>query len=74
GSMFGFFFCENPVNNYQDALKSDTKLFAKFHAQMLSKGVYLAPSQFETGFICESMDKKIIEKTIQAAQESFKTL
>ncbi|MBF7046899.1 glutamate-1-semialdehyde 2,1-aminomutase [Campylobacter volucris] len=74
GSMFGFFFCENPVYNYQDALKSDTKLFAKFHTQMLSKGIYLAPSQFETGFICECMDKKIIDKTIQAAHESFKAL
>lgn len=74
GSMFGFFFCENPVHNYQDALKSDTKLFAKFHTQMLSKGIYLAPSQFETGFICECMDKKIIDKTIQAAHESFKAL
>lgn len=74
GSMFGFFFCENPVYNYQDALKSDTKLFAKFHTQMLNRGIYLAPSQFETGFICECMDKKIIDKTIQAAHESFKAL
>lgn len=74
GSMFGYFFTKDPVYNYQDALKSDTKLFAKFHNLMLNKGIYLAPSQFETGFICECMDKKIIDKAIQAARESFKEL
>ncbi|AJC87488.1 glutamate-1-semialdehyde 2,1-aminomutase [Campylobacter insulaenigrae] len=74
GSMFGFFFSENPVYNYKDALKSDTKLFSKFHAQMLNKGIYLAPSQFETAFICSRMNKKIIDTTIEAAYESFKTL
>lgn len=74
GSMFGFFFNENEVQNYQDALKSDTKLFAKFHKAMLQSGIYLACSQFETGFICDKMDEKIIDKAINAAYESFKSL
>ncbi|QCD45405.1 glutamate-1-semialdehyde 2,1-aminomutase [Campylobacter mucosalis] len=71
GSMFGFFFNENPVKNYDDALKSDTKLYAKFHRKMLEKGVYLAPSQFETGFICDAMSEADIDFAINAAKEAF---
>ncbi|WP_066386994.1 glutamate-1-semialdehyde 2,1-aminomutase [Helicobacter himalayensis] len=71
GSMFGFFFCENEVKNFDDAKKADTALFAKFHQKMLEKGVYLACSQFETGFICTSMGEKEIDTTICAAKECF---
>ncbi|WP_297941244.1 aminotransferase class III-fold pyridoxal phosphate-dependent enzyme, partial [uncultured Campylobacter sp.] len=71
GSMFGFFFTASEVKNYDDALKSDTKLYAKFHAKMLKKGVYLAPSQFETGFICDAMSEEDIKFAIKAADESF---
>ncbi|TEY00913.1 glutamate-1-semialdehyde 2,1-aminomutase [Campylobacter sp. US33a] len=74
GSMFGYFFNDNEILNYQDALKSDLKLFSKFHQNMLKRGVYLAPSQFETGFICDKMNEKIIDFTIEAAYESFKNL
>lgn len=74
GSMFGYFFNENEVQNYQQALKSDTKAFAKFHKAMLKRGVYLACSQFETGFICDKMNDKIIDKAVNAAYESFKSL
>ena len=71
GSMFGFFFTASEVKNYDDALKSDTKLYAKFHAKMLKKGVYLAPSQFETGFICAAMNEEDIRFAVRAADESF---
>lgn len=74
GSMWGYFFAKDEVKNYQDALKSDLKLFAKFHQNMLKNGIYLAPSQFETGFICEKMNDKIINKTLEAAKKSFKAL
>lgn len=74
GSMFGFFFNEKEVQNYKDAAKSDTKLFAKFHKAMLSRGVYLACSQFETGFICDAMNDKIIQRAVNSAFESFKKL
>lgn len=74
GSMFGFFFNEKEVQNYKDASKSDTKLFAKFHQAMLQRGVYLACSQFETGFICATMNEKVIEKVVSKAFESFKAL
>ena len=71
GSMFGYFFTEHAVKNYDDALKSDTKLFAKFHQAMLRRGIYLAPSQFETGFICDVMSEADIDLAINAAKEAF---
>ena len=74
GSMWGFFFNENPVTNYTQALQSDTNLFAKFHAQMLKRGIYLAPSQFETCFVCKPLSQTSLDKTAQAIKESFKSL
>jgi glutamate-1-semialdehyde 2,1-aminomutase len=71
GTMFGFFFNENPVKNFDDALKSDTQLFAKFHRGMLEEGVYLACSQFETGFISTAITDKIVEEVIQKAEKVF---
>ncbi|MGN8375621.1 glutamate-1-semialdehyde 2,1-aminomutase [Helicobacter pylori] len=71
GSMFGFFFNENAVRDFDDALKSDTEMFAKFHQKMLFKGVYLACSSFETGFICEPMTEEMIDLAIVKADESF---
>ena len=71
GSMFGYFFTEHAVKNYDDALKSDTKLFAKFHQAMLRRGIYLAPSQFETGFICDAMSEADIDLAVSAAKEAF---
>ena len=74
GSMWGFFFNENAVTNYTQALQSDTNLFAKFHAQMLKRGIYLAPSQFETCFVCKPLSQTNLDKTAQAIKESFKSL
>jgi glutamate-1-semialdehyde 2,1-aminomutase len=74
GSMFGFFFNDNPVYNFEDALRSDTKRFALFHQEMLKRGVYFACSQFEVGFICSAMDEKIIDEVIVKAAEVMKKL
>ena len=71
GSMFGYFFTDRAVKNYDDALKSDTKLFAKFHQAMLKRGIYLAPSQFETGFVCDAMSEADIDLAVSAAKEAF---
>ena len=71
GSMFGYFFTEHAVKNYDDALKSDTKLFAKFHQAMLKRGIYLAPSQFETGFVCDAMSEADIDLAVNTAKEAF---
>merc|ERR1719235_1994699 len=48
--MFGFFFNAGPVNNFEDAAKSDGDKFARFHRGMLEQGVYMAPSMYEAGF------------------------
>ncbi|MCW8821289.1 MAG: aminotransferase class III-fold pyridoxal phosphate-dependent enzyme, partial [Sulfurovum sp.] len=69
GSMFGFFFSDKPVKNFDDALGNDTAMFAKFHKGMLDKGVYLACSSYETGFICAATTDEMIEATIKAAYE-----
>nr|WP_314538617.1 glutamate-1-semialdehyde 2,1-aminomutase [uncultured Campylobacter sp.] len=71
GSMFGYFFTDHAVKNYDDALKSDTKLFAKFHQAMLKRGIYLAPSQFETGFVCDAMSEADIDLAVSVAKEAF---
>jgi glutamate-1-semialdehyde 2,1-aminomutase len=67
GSMFGFFFNESEVKNFDDALKSDTDMFAKFHEGMLNEGFYFACSQFETGFICDAISDEMIDECIKAA-------
>lgn len=74
GSMFGFFFNDKAVRNFDDARESDTTMFAKFHQKMLEKGVYFACSQFETGFICTSMGDKEISDTLDRAKESFEEI
>ncbi len=72
GSMFGFFFCHTPVKSFADALKSDTARFGRFHNAMLKQGVYLAPSQFEAGFICDAMSEETVESTLKAAKIAMK--
>ncbi|HEX5711635.1 MAG TPA: glutamate-1-semialdehyde 2,1-aminomutase [Sulfuricurvum sp.] len=74
GSMFGFFFCDTEVNNFADALKSDTARFARFHAAMLDAGFYFACSQFETGFISTATTDTMIEETITAAEKIFEEM
>ncbi len=69
GSMFGFFFSDKPVKNFDDALQNDTAMFAKFHKGMLDKGIYLACSSFEAGFICAETSDEMIDETIKAAYE-----
>ncbi len=74
GSMFGFFFNENPVKNFADATKSDAELFAKFHAGMLAEGFYFACSLYETGFISTATTDEMVEQTIDAASRVFKAI
>jgi glutamate-1-semialdehyde 2,1-aminomutase len=66
--MFGFFFNQGPVRNYEDAKKSDLSKFARFHRGMLEHGVYLAPSQFEAGFTSLAHTKADIDRTLEAAR------
>ncbi|WP_304543653.1 glutamate-1-semialdehyde 2,1-aminomutase [Sulfurimonas microaerophilic] len=74
GSMFGFFFNENPVKNFNDATKTDAELFAKFHAGMLAEGYYFACSLYETGFISTAVTDEMIEDTIKASAKVLKEI
>ena len=67
--MFGFFFTEGPVYNFEDAKKSDTAKFARFYRGMLEEGVYFSPSQFEAGFTSLAHTPEDIQKTIAAAEK-----
>jgi glutamate-1-semialdehyde 2,1-aminomutase len=74
GSMMTLFFTQEIVSNYNSAIKSDTKLYAKYHQEMLSKGIYLPPAQFEAMFISLAHSKEDLDKTIQASLESLKSM
>jgi len=74
GSMFGFFFNDKPVKNFEDAAASDAEVFAAFHAGMLDEGYYFACSLYETGFISTAITDEMIEDTIKAASKVFKAI
>jgi len=74
GSMMCQFFTDIEVKNFASATSSDTKMYAKYFHNMLKRGIYLAPSQFEAMFISTSHTKKDLEKTIEAHYESLKIL
>lgn len=72
GSQMTVFFNDHPVTDYTSALRSDTKQFSRFFTRMLTRGVYLPPSQFEAFFLSTAHKSADIEKTIQAAYLAFK--
>ncbi|MEM6841384.1 MAG: glutamate-1-semialdehyde 2,1-aminomutase [Bacteroidota bacterium] len=74
GSMFSLFFTEHPVYDFQSASASDTKRFGAYFREMLKRGVYLAPSQFEALFISSAIDNSLIETIIRANYESLKAI
>ncbi len=74
GSMFCGYFAEQPVHNLADAMHSDRARFAKYFHGMLAEGIYLAPSQFEAGFISTAHTEADIDKTVEAAARVMKTL
>ncbi len=73
GSMFGFFFNDKEVKNFDDAASSDEKLFAKFHQGMLNEGYYFACSMYETGFISTAITDEMIEETIKGFEKVLRT-
>jgi glutamate-1-semialdehyde 2,1-aminomutase len=74
GSMWTTFFTDEPVTNWPTANKSNRELYGRFFHAMLDEGVYLAPSQFEAGFVSISHTDPIIDQTIDAARRAFKML
>lgn len=71
GAMFTGFFQPGEVFDYDDAKRSDLAAFAIFHREMLARGVYLAPSQFEAGFVSIAHDADVVAHTLAAADEAL---
>ncbi len=74
GSMQGLFFTERPVVDYASAKEADTERFGRYFRAMLDAGVYLAPSQFEAGFLSTVHGTAEIERTVGAAERAFALL
>ena len=74
GSMFGIFFSDKEVTNYDESAAANQKMFKKFFGAMLEQGIYLAPSQFETLFMSAVHSNEDIAKTINAAEVAFGAL
>ena len=74
GSMFCLFFAAGPILDLASAKRSDLKMFAKFFHACLKRGVYFAPSQFETGFISTAHTQENIECTGAVMREALETL
>jgi glutamate-1-semialdehyde 2,1-aminomutase len=74
GAMFGLFFTPGKVETYTQATACDVAAFNRFFHAMLDRGVYLAPSAFEAGFLSAAHSEQDIADTIQAARESFREI
>jgi glutamate-1-semialdehyde 2,1-aminomutase len=71
GSMVGFFLTDGPVTNVTEAKRSDTALYGRFFHAMLERGVYLAPSQFEAGFLSTAHRQLDVDRTLEMADEAL---
>ncbi len=74
GSMMCMFFTEEYVTDFNSAVKSDTELYGKYYHQMLQRGIYLAPAQFEALFVSTAHTIDDLDKTIKAHKESLETV
>ena len=74
GSMFTFFFTDSPVTDWDTAKKADTDQFKRFFHHMLENGVYLAPSQFEAGFLSYAHSDEDVRQTVAIARDFFKSV
>ncbi len=73
-AMFGFYLCDGPVRNFEEAKSADAQRFGKLHRAMLERGVYLAPSAFEAGFTSLAHSEDDIDATLKAFSESFASI
>lgn len=71
GSMFTMFFNDSPVRNFKDTQRSDQQRFARYFRNMLSRGIYVSPSQFEGNFISETHTPEILDYVLQSIAESI---
>jgi len=74
GAMFGLFFTDEKVTSYAQATACDIPAFNRFFHAMLDRGVFLAPSAYEAGFVSSAHDTAVIDATVQAAREAFRVV
>jgi glutamate-1-semialdehyde 2,1-aminomutase len=74
GSLSTIFFAPEPVTDYNGAKRADTKLYARYFREMLNRGIFLAPSQFEAAFVSACHTPADIERTVAAAREVLKAM
>lgn len=74
GSMITPFFCEGPIRRWDDASKSDTEAFGRWHAAMLARGVHWPPAQFEAGFVSLAHDEEALAATERAFEEALEVI
>jgi glutamate-1-semialdehyde 2,1-aminomutase len=72
--MVGMFFNDEKVVNFDTAVKSDVQLFSRFFSGLLEKGVYIAPSQFESWFLSVKHNNEIIDETLAKCEEVLKNI
>ena len=71
GGMFGIYFADEPPSTYAQVMTVDKERFNRFFHAMLGRGVYLAPSAFEAGFVSMAHTREVIETTVSAARDAF---
>jgi glutamate-1-semialdehyde 2,1-aminomutase len=74
GSMLTAFFTDSEVWNYDDARRSDTARFTRYFTEMLRRGIYLPPSQFEAAFVSLAHDERAIDRTLSAARRALRAV
>ncbi|MGB1848673.1 MAG: glutamate-1-semialdehyde 2,1-aminomutase [Litorivicinaceae bacterium] len=74
GGMFGLFFADQPVNSFAEVTACDEEVFKRFFHLMLDRGIYLAPSMYEAGFVSSKHSESVISTTLAAAKEAFDAL
>ena len=74
GSLMTLFFTGEPVKDYSGAKKSDSELYAAFFREMLDRGIFIAPSQYEALFVSAAHSDEDIERTVRAARESIRAI
>jgi len=74
GSLATVFFTPEPVRDYTEAKRSDTKRYARFFREMLERGIFLAPSQFEAAFVSAAHTSQDVDLTLAAAHESLQAI
>ncbi len=72
--MFSIFFTDQEVTDLESAKRSDTTQFGKYFQEMLNRGIYLAPSQFESLFVSSAIDEEMVERIVEVNFQSLKAI